>query len=184
MGLANLVPGISGGTMLLASGVYTAFIAAIAEVTTLRFRTRSLVLLGTIVATAALAILLNQGIGDTIRVSLTPEPGATREREVQLPGAGVVSTTHRDDMSRGRRGPERRGEARVTGDAVEGVADIDLCRVRKSGLGLFVDIHVVVDGSLSVDQGHAIAHRVKDALVHSDLTILDVVVHIEPLERE
>ncbi len=30
MGLANLVPGISGGTMLLAAGVYPAFISAIA----------------------------------------------------------------------------------------------------------------------------------------------------------
>ena len=40
MGLANLVPGISGGTMLLASGIYTRFINAIAEITTLRFRLR------------------------------------------------------------------------------------------------------------------------------------------------
>jgi len=61
MGLANLVPGISGGTMLLAAGVYPLFIEAIAEVTTLRFRTRSLVLLGAIVAAAALAILLLAG---------------------------------------------------------------------------------------------------------------------------
>jgi putative membrane protein len=61
MGLANLVPGISGGTMLLASGVYTGFIAAIAELTTLRFRARSLVLLTTIVAAAGLAILMLAG---------------------------------------------------------------------------------------------------------------------------
>lgn len=61
MGLANLVPGISGGTMLLAAGVYPGFIAAIAELTTLRFRLRSLLLLGTIVAAAALAILLLAG---------------------------------------------------------------------------------------------------------------------------
>ncbi len=61
MGLANLVPGISGGTMLLAAGVYPGFISAIAELTTLRFRTRSLVLLGTVVATAALGILLLAG---------------------------------------------------------------------------------------------------------------------------
>jgi putative membrane protein len=61
MGLANLVPGISGGTMLLAAGVYPAFIAGIAELTTLRFHTRSLLLLGTVVATAAVAILLLAG---------------------------------------------------------------------------------------------------------------------------
>jgi len=39
---------------------------------------------GVVASSAALAILLNQGIGDTIRVSLTPEPGATREREVKV----------------------------------------------------------------------------------------------------
>jgi putative membrane protein len=36
MGLANLVPGISGGTMLLAAGVYPAFVGGIAELTMLR----------------------------------------------------------------------------------------------------------------------------------------------------
>jgi putative membrane protein len=61
MGLANLVPGISGGTMLLASGVYPAFIRAIAEVTTLRLRLRALVLLGSVGLAAALAILLLAG---------------------------------------------------------------------------------------------------------------------------
>ncbi len=39
---------------------------------------------GVIASSAALAILLEQGIGDTIRVSLTPEPGAAREREVKV----------------------------------------------------------------------------------------------------
>ena len=61
MGLANLVPGISGGTMLLAAGVYPAFIHAIAEVTTFRIRVHSLVLLGTVVASGTLAILLLAG---------------------------------------------------------------------------------------------------------------------------
>ena len=39
---------------------------------------------GVVASTAGLAILLNEGIGDTIRVSLTPEPGAPREREVEI----------------------------------------------------------------------------------------------------
>jgi (E)-4-hydroxy-3-methylbut-2-enyl-diphosphate synthase len=39
---------------------------------------------GIVASTAGLAILLNEGIGDTIRVSLTPEPGAPREREVEI----------------------------------------------------------------------------------------------------
>jgi (E)-4-hydroxy-3-methylbut-2-enyl-diphosphate synthase len=39
---------------------------------------------GIVASSAALAILLQQGIGDTIRVSLTPEPGGDRTREVQV----------------------------------------------------------------------------------------------------
>ncbi len=59
MGLANLVPGISGGTMLLAAGIYRPFIESIAEVTRLRFRPRALgVLAGVgLAAIAAIALL-------------------------------------------------------------------------------------------------------------------------------
>jgi (E)-4-hydroxy-3-methylbut-2-enyl-diphosphate synthase len=39
---------------------------------------------GTVASTAGLAILLQQGIGDTIRVSLTPEPGGPRTQEVRI----------------------------------------------------------------------------------------------------
>ena len=39
---------------------------------------------GVVASTAALAVLLTEGIGDTIRVSLTPEPGGAREREVRV----------------------------------------------------------------------------------------------------
>lgn len=61
MGLANLVPGISGGTMLLAAGIYPRFIRAIAEVTTLRFRLSSVVVLGCVGVAAVLAIVLLAG---------------------------------------------------------------------------------------------------------------------------
>ena len=39
---------------------------------------------GTVASAAALAILLQEGIGDTIRVSLTPQPGETRTQEVLI----------------------------------------------------------------------------------------------------
>src|SRR5690242_15695514 len=39
---------------------------------------------GTVVSTAALSILLGEGIGDTIRVSLTPRPGGDRAEEVHI----------------------------------------------------------------------------------------------------
>ncbi|MEM6459545.1 MAG: DUF368 domain-containing protein [Planctomycetota bacterium] len=68
MGLANLVPGISGGTMLLAAGVYPRFITAIGEVTTLRFRRASLVVLAAVVGAALAAIVLLAGPVKTLVV--------------------------------------------------------------------------------------------------------------------
>ncbi len=68
MGLANLVPGISGGTMLLAAGVYPKFVDGVAEVTTFRFRFRSLVVLGCVGVAAALGILMFAGLLKTLVV--------------------------------------------------------------------------------------------------------------------
>ncbi len=61
MGLANLVPGISGGTMLLAAGVYPQFISAVAEVTTFRFRAPVLLLLACVGGGAVGAIAVGAG---------------------------------------------------------------------------------------------------------------------------
>ncbi len=78
--------------------------------------------------------------------------------------------------------PELEQEVRVLALAVPGVAALDKCRVRKSGLNHLVDIHVRVDGNLSVREGHDIAHAVKDTLLASvPHAITDVAVHIEPV---
>jgi len=58
MGLANLVPGISGGTMLLAAGIYPRFIEAVASVTRLKLRVEPILLLGAVVLSAVVAIAL------------------------------------------------------------------------------------------------------------------------------
>jgi cation diffusion facilitator family transporter len=71
-------------------------------------------------------------------------------------------------------------DIRSIAGSVEGVAAIEMCRVRKSGFGLWVDIHVEVPGGITVREGHAVAHRVKDALMHSRHHVMDALVHIEP----
>lgn len=79
----------------------------------------------------------------------------------------------------------REFESEVRGIAlrVAGVQALDKCRVRKSGLSHIVDIQVRVDGSLTVREGHDIAHAVKDALIASvPHAITDVSVHIEPMK--
>ncbi len=71
MGMANLVPGISGGTMLLAAGVFPHFIQAVADVSRVRFHQRSLILLGTIVLSAGLVIGSLAGIVGALVVDYT-----------------------------------------------------------------------------------------------------------------
>ena len=56
MGLANLVPGVSGGTMILVVGLYEEFIGSIADVTRLRFTRRGVIFLGIVGCTAFAAI--------------------------------------------------------------------------------------------------------------------------------
>lgn len=64
--------------------------------------------------------------------------------------------------------------------SVDGVVNVEKCLVRKMGISFYVDLHVGVDGAISVRDGHAIAHQVKDAIKQTDSRIADVLVHIEP----
>lgn len=79
---------------------------------------------------------------------------------------------------------ETLGKIRTFAEGVRGVVEVEKCRARKSGLGLLTDIHVVVDGKISVREGHKIGHDVKDRLVGSGLGVYDVVVHVEPNELD
>ncbi|MBK5939500.1 hypothetical protein CCR96_09605 [Halochromatium roseum] len=56
MGLANLVPGISGGTMLVAVGIYRRFIDAVSDLTRLRLSIANLALLAVVALAALVAI--------------------------------------------------------------------------------------------------------------------------------
>jgi cation diffusion facilitator family transporter len=76
--------------------------------------------------------------------------------------------------------PEIVREVRKLAASVKGVIEIEKCRIRKTGLHLALDIHVVVDGDLTVRRGHAIAHEVEAKLRSSQHRINDVTVHIEP----
>ena len=63
---------------------------------------------------------------------------------------------------------------------VPGVIDIEKCRIRKSGFDFFIEIHVIVDGKISVADGHRIGHEVKQTLFDANLSIIDVITHVEP----
>jgi cation diffusion facilitator family transporter len=85
-----------------------------------------------------------------------------------------------DEMMDAAVAPEIVREVRTLAASVDGVVEIEKCRVRKSGLHLALDIHVVVDADLTVRRGHAIAHEVEAKLRNSQHRINDVTVHIEP----
>jgi cation diffusion facilitator family transporter len=67
--------------------------------------------------------------------------------------------------------------------SVPGVIEIEKCRVRKMGLDFYVDLHVGVEDSISVREGHEIAHQVKAAIRQNDSRVADVLVHIEPAQN-
>ena len=69
---------------------------------------------------------------------------------------------------------------RSVASSVPGVVEVETCHARKMGLDYYVDLHVGVDGNISVHEGHQIAHRVKAAIQQSDSRVADVLVHIEP----
>jgi putative membrane protein len=62
MGIANLIPGVSGGTMILAMGLYQEFIDSVADVTALRITVRRVVFLGLVVVFAGGSIVVLAGV--------------------------------------------------------------------------------------------------------------------------
>lgn len=63
-----------------------------------------------------------------------------------------------------------------------GVERVEKCRSRKMGMAYHVDLHLWVDGDLTVRNGHDIAHQVKDELMKVIPEIQDVHIHVEPVE--
>lgn len=66
---------------------------------------------------------------------------------------------------------------------IKGVVIIEKCRVRKSGFGIFAELHVQVASDMTVKEGHRIGHTVKDAIMEKDPKIRDVIIHLEPAEE-
>lgn len=76
--------------------------------------------------------------------------------------------------------PEMLDAVRREALAVPGVVGVEKLLVRKTGLEYLVDIHVEVNPEMTVREGHAIAHAVKDRVVGQIIPVKDVLVHIEP----
>jgi cation diffusion facilitator family transporter len=72
-----------------------------------------------------------------------------------------------------------------TARSTPGVRDVHIVRTRYiGGSRLAVDLHVLVDGALSVSDGHNIASAVRDQLIAEHPDIVDVIVHTEPFHSQ
>jgi cation diffusion facilitator family transporter len=71
-------------------------------------------------------------------------------------------------------------EIRAAASGVPGVRGVEKCYARKTGLKYHVDLHLEVDGSMTVRQSHDLAHRVRTHIMETLDWVADVLVHVEP----
>lgn len=72
-------------------------------------------------------------------------------------------------------------QIRIISESVNGVEGTEKCFVRKTGMTYLVDLHLLVNGNLSVTQGHEISHATKDRLMEQLPELANVLIHIEPI---
>ncbi|MEK7844338.1 MAG: flavodoxin-dependent (E)-4-hydroxy-3-methylbut-2-enyl-diphosphate synthase, partial [Pseudomonadota bacterium] len=123
-----------------------------------------------VASTAALSVLLQEGIGDTIRISLTPEPGGSRSREVIVaqeilqtmglrafvpmvaacPGCGRTTSTYFQELAESIQAYVR-DEMIVWREQYEGVENMTLavmgCVVNGPGESKHANIGISLPGS-------------------------------------
>ena len=71
-------------------------------------------------------------------------------------------------------------EIRTVSLDVVGIIETEKCFIRKSGMKYHVDLHAVVDATISVKEGHDLAHLLKDTLREKIFELGHVLIHIEP----
>ncbi len=65
---------------------------------------------------------------------------------------------------------------------VDGIIGTEKCFIRKAGMKYHVDLHAIVDATITVKEGHDLAHKLKDTLRSEILELGHVLIHIEPNE--
>lgn len=73
-------------------------------------------------------------------------------------------------------------EIREKSIEVKGIVGTEKCFIRKAGMMYHIDLHAIVDGNISVKEGHQIAHHLKDYLRAEIPNLGHVLIHIEPNE--
>jgi len=68
--------------------------------------------------------------------------------------------------------------------SVEGVSEVRRVMARKSGIEMFLEITIGVDGKKSVREGHNITIKIKRAVVNSMRNVKGIIVHVEPCKDQ
>lgn len=63
---------------------------------------------------------------------------------------------------------------------IENVEGVHAVRTRMIASSIYIDLHLEVNGELSVAEGHSVSEKVKQILIETNPGIIDVMVHIEP----
>ncbi len=92
---------------------------------------------------------------------------------------GIISPALAELIDRGA-SEQAQAQIETIVGGVSGVASVHAIRTRRVGAGLFSDLHIVVDGQTTVENGHAISKTVEQTLLANGPDMLDVVVHIDP----
>jgi len=75
---------------------------------------------------------------------------------------------------------EKISELKKTINTIQNVKGVHKLRTRKLANYIYIDLHLEVDGQLSVIKGHDISEEVKNTLIQNNPKIIDVMVHLEP----
>jgi len=67
---------------------------------------------------------------------------------------------------------------------ISGVMAVEKCHIRKAGMSYCVDIHIIVNGKITVKEGHDIAHTFKDTLQKRIPSLTSILIHVEPDYRD
>ena len=73
-------------------------------------------------------------------------------------------------------------EIRKSSVKVEGIIDTEKCFIRKAGMKYHLELHAIVDGNISVKEGHLLAHNLEDFLRIEIPELGHILIHIEPNE--
>ena len=85
-----------------------------------------------------------------------------------------------DELTDAKPDPALEAQVRAVARQIPSVIGTHKCHVRKMGFDYYVDLDVIVDGSMNVTRGHEIAHDVQNAIRAANPLFSKVLIHVEP----